>query len=223
MRFQPGQSGNPAGRPPGSLNKKTLAIEAAMAEDAEEVVRSIGERAKNGEAAAMRLYLDRMLPTGLNRPLAIELPVIKTPDDAEAALAVVTGELAAGNLTINEFQPLSRRWTAWCGLGNACGSSGARAVTPPPTTPSCSIPLRRWLRSTIAKARRAAPRKRRRPPKSAMRPCILLLIRKLRPRRSGRGPQPDARTERGKERHHRCRSPPDRGGFGRRYRENVML
>jgi hypothetical protein len=29
MKFQPGQSGNPAGRPPGSLNRKTLALAAA--------------------------------------------------------------------------------------------------------------------------------------------------------------------------------------------------
>jgi Family of unknown function (DUF5681) len=106
MRFQPGQSGNPAGRPPGSLNRMTLAVEAAMAEDAEEVVASIRDRAKNGEPAAMRLYMDRVLPTGRNRPLAIELPVVKTPDDAEAALAAVTGELAAGNLTIAEFSAL---------------------------------------------------------------------------------------------------------------------
>jgi len=106
MRFQPGQSGNPAGRPPGSLDRKTLALEAAMADDAEEVVASISNRAKNGELAAMRVYLDRVLPTGRNRPLAIELPVIKTPDDAEAALAEVTGEIAAGNLTINEFSAL---------------------------------------------------------------------------------------------------------------------
>jgi hypothetical protein len=77
-----------------------------MAEDAEEVVASIRDRAKNGEPAAMRLYMERVLPTGRNRPLAIELPVIKTPDDAEAALAVVTGELAAGNLTIAEFSAL---------------------------------------------------------------------------------------------------------------------
>jgi hypothetical protein len=106
MRFQPGQSGNPAGRPPGSLNKKTLAVEAAMAERAEEIVNNVMDRAKNGESAAMRLTMDRLAPTGRNRPIAIELPVIKTPEDAEAALAVVTAELAAGSLTIGEASAL---------------------------------------------------------------------------------------------------------------------
>src|SRR5207244_951059 len=41
-----------------------------------------------------------------NRAVAIELPVIKTEEDAELALSVVTDELAAGKLTINEASAL---------------------------------------------------------------------------------------------------------------------
>ena len=36
MKFQPGQTGNPAGRPPGSRNKKTIALEEAFEEHAED-------------------------------------------------------------------------------------------------------------------------------------------------------------------------------------------
>src|SRR5262249_11736883 len=106
MRFQPGQSGNPAGRPPGSLNKKTLAVEAVGAGTAEEIVTNLMDRAMEGHGTAMRLCMDRLLPTGRDRPLAIELPVVKTPEDAELALTVVTDELAAGNLTIAEASAL---------------------------------------------------------------------------------------------------------------------
>jgi uncharacterized protein DUF5681 len=106
MKFQPGQSGNPAGRPPGSLNKKTLVVQAALAERAEEIVNNVMDRAMEGQGAAMRLCMDRLVPTGRNRPVAIELPVIKTPEDAELALAVVTDELAAGKLTIAEASAL---------------------------------------------------------------------------------------------------------------------
>src|ERR1043166_7583154 len=84
MKFQPGQSGNPAGRPPGSLNKKTLAAQAAFEDRAEEVVASVVEHAKNGKAAAMRLCMERWVPTGRNRPLAIDRPVIKTAADVGA-------------------------------------------------------------------------------------------------------------------------------------------
>ena len=104
MRFQPGQSGNPAGRPPGALNKKTLALEAELQEQALEAAKSLIERAKKGDLAAMRMCLDRF--AGRNRPVAIELPVIKTPEDAELALTVVTDELAAGELTISEATAL---------------------------------------------------------------------------------------------------------------------
>jgi Family of unknown function (DUF5681) len=106
MRFQPGQSGNPAGRPPGSLNKQTLAAQEAMIERGQEVINSIIDRAKNGESAAMRAVVARLLPTGRNRRMAIDLPVIKTPEDAELALSVVTDELSAGNLTISEASAL---------------------------------------------------------------------------------------------------------------------
>src|ERR1043166_3837732 len=106
MKFQPGHSGNPAGRPPGSLNKKTLAAQAGLAERAEEIVNNVMSRAMEGHGTAMRLCMDRLVPTGRNRLVAIELPVIKTADDAELALAVVTDELAAGKLTISEASAL---------------------------------------------------------------------------------------------------------------------
>jgi len=106
MRFQPGQSGNPAGRPPGSLNRKTLAFAEAFAEGAQEVVADVITRAKNGDEAAVRLCVDRMVPRKRDRAVAIELPVIKTSEDAELALTVVTDELAAGHLTISEASAL---------------------------------------------------------------------------------------------------------------------
>jgi hypothetical protein len=106
MRFQPGQSGNPAGRPPGSLNKKTIALDEAFAESAHEILADVIARAKEGDKSAMRMCMDRMLAPKRDRTVAIELPVIKTAEDAELALTVVTDELAAGNLTIREASAL---------------------------------------------------------------------------------------------------------------------
>jgi len=102
MKFQPGQSGNPAGRPPGSRNKKTLALEEAFDEHAEEILKEVVGRAKEGEKAAMRLCMERMLAPKRERPVAIDLPVIETPADARKALAVVAAELSEGGLTITE-------------------------------------------------------------------------------------------------------------------------
>ena len=102
MRFQPGQSGNRAGRPPGARNKKTLEMEELLAQRAEGTVREILDRADRGEPAAMRLCMERVLPTGANRPVAIELPPINTPDDVAAATRVVMKALGEGAVSARE-------------------------------------------------------------------------------------------------------------------------
>src|SRR5436853_1261650 len=102
MKFQPGQSGNPAGRPPGARNKKTLEMEELLAHRAEATVRGVLDRADRGEPAAMRLCMERMAPTGANRPVAIELPPFDTPDDVAAATRVVMKALAAGAISARE-------------------------------------------------------------------------------------------------------------------------
>jgi hypothetical protein len=86
MQFQPGQSGNPAGRPPGSRNKKTLALEAAFDDRAEEILDDVIARAKAGEKTAMRLCMERILAPRRERPVVIDLPLIETPADARSSL-----------------------------------------------------------------------------------------------------------------------------------------
>ena len=108
MKFQPGHSGNPAGRPPGARNKKTLALEAAYEAKAEEAVNDIMERAKSGDPAAMRLCMERAVPTGRHRRFAFALPPISTPEDAEAAIDAVMDGLAEGVLSLPEVAELLR-------------------------------------------------------------------------------------------------------------------
>jgi Family of unknown function (DUF5681) len=102
MRFQPGQSGNAAGRPPGALNKKTLEVEAMLAQRAEASVAKIIDRADNGEPAAMRLVMDRVAPMGTSRPLPFELPPVDTPDDVAAAARAVLKAMAEGTIAPRE-------------------------------------------------------------------------------------------------------------------------
>jgi hypothetical protein len=48
--FEPGQSGNPAGRPKGSRNRSTLALEAIFEGEAEKLSRRAIEMALEGDA-----------------------------------------------------------------------------------------------------------------------------------------------------------------------------
>jgi hypothetical protein len=108
MTFKPGQSGNPAGRAVGSRNKKTLAVEAALFERAQELVDDLVERAKNGEPAAMRLCMERILPVGRGRPLPIELPPVRSAEDAQAAAGVIMEALKEGAISAREAVDLLR-------------------------------------------------------------------------------------------------------------------
>jgi len=58
--FQIGQSGNPAGRPRGARNKRTLALESIMDGESEVITRKVVEMAKGGSIAAIRLVIDRL-------------------------------------------------------------------------------------------------------------------------------------------------------------------
>src|ERR1043166_4130840 len=108
MTFQPGQSGNPAGRAVGSRNKKTLAVEAALFDHAQELVQDLVRRAKNGEPAAMRLCMERILPVGRGRPLPIALPAIRSSEDALAAADVIMDALKEGAVSAREAVDLLR-------------------------------------------------------------------------------------------------------------------
>jgi Family of unknown function (DUF5681) len=103
MKFQPGQSGNPAGRPPGSRNKATIAREQALAERAHKAAGSIITWAERGNAVAMRIVGEWAQPRGTNRSPALELPSITCSADAQAALDTVLVAFGEGALTSREL------------------------------------------------------------------------------------------------------------------------
>ena len=100
--FKPGQSGNPSGRPHGSRNKATLALEAILDGECEAITRKTIEKALEGDTAALRLCLERIYPPRKSRPIALELPTIETADDVAKAHGAVIGAMAIGDITPEE-------------------------------------------------------------------------------------------------------------------------
>jgi hypothetical protein len=82
MPFEPGKSGNPAGKLKGTRNKTTLAVEALLDGEAETITRKAIELAKDGDLTALRLCLDRIAPPRKDRPVLFELPPVSSAADA---------------------------------------------------------------------------------------------------------------------------------------------
>jgi Family of unknown function (DUF5681) len=101
-RFQKGRSGNPAGRRPGSRNKATIAAAKLLAGEAEKLTRKAVEAAFAGDAMALRLCVERLLPVCRERPVKFKLPPIESPADIAACMKAVTAALADGVITPGE-------------------------------------------------------------------------------------------------------------------------
>lgn len=100
--FKPGQSGNPAGRPPGTRNRALVLLDQMGEEAAADVVRGVIDAAKRGDIVAARAVLDRVWPLRRGRPVALPLPAVTTPEGIAAALAAVVAAMGDGTLTPDE-------------------------------------------------------------------------------------------------------------------------
>lgn len=105
-RGRPFPKGNP-GRPKGARNKATLAAEALLDGEAEALTRRAIEMALAGDAGALRLCLERILPPRKARPVIIDLPEPRTGEDIAKGMASLVQAVARGELTPDEGQTIS--------------------------------------------------------------------------------------------------------------------
>ena len=111
-QFGEGQSGNPAGRPKGSRNRSTLALEAIFEGEAEALSRKAIEQALAGDGPAMKLCLDRLLSPRRDRSITFDLPVIETADDLPKATAALLQAVSSGEITPSEAADIGKAVSA---------------------------------------------------------------------------------------------------------------
>lgn len=106
--FEPGQSGNPAGKAKGTRNRTTVALEKILQDEAESITRKAIELAQSGDTVALRLCMDRLIPVRKDRPITFTLPQIETAADLTKATGALLEGVANGEITPSEAAELSK-------------------------------------------------------------------------------------------------------------------
>ena len=106
-RGRPFQAGNThgKGRPAGSRNKATIALQSLLEGEGEAITRKAVEMmALEGDTTALRLCLDRLLPPVRDKLINLSLPKAETARDVTKAVGVVLEALGQGDITPSEAQ-----------------------------------------------------------------------------------------------------------------------
>jgi hypothetical protein len=106
--FRKGQSGNPDGRPKGSRNITTVALESLLDGQATVLTQKAIDLALTGDMAALRLCLDRILPPRKDRPLTFHFPAITNAAEAANTMSAILAAVASGEITPTEASEIGK-------------------------------------------------------------------------------------------------------------------
>src|SRR5262245_31791796 len=105
-RGRPFQAGN-AGKPVGSKNRTTQLLERLAEGEAEQILQTLVEKAKAGDAACLRMLMDRLWPLRRGHPVELDVPPLNTATDVINTFAALWRGLTEGRLTPDEASTLS--------------------------------------------------------------------------------------------------------------------
>ena len=87
------------GRPKGSRNKATIAIESLLQGHAEALTQTAVTKALEGDSIALRLCMERIAPAPKDQPVSFSLPKMHNALDASVAAGRVLNAVSDGELT----------------------------------------------------------------------------------------------------------------------------
>ena len=104
-RGRPFAQGNP-GRPKGSRNKATMAVEVLLEGEAEALSRKAIELALDGNMRALELCLERIAPVRKDRSISISLPDIGSNAGVVDAGDAIINAIICGDISLSEGEKL---------------------------------------------------------------------------------------------------------------------
>lgn len=99
MKFKPGSSGNPSGRPKGTRNTQTQLIK-LLEPYAEKLINKMVEDALDGDPHALRLCIERLLPRAKHRVVVSDLRVLN--GNYDSTIDSILQEILLGNISPDE-------------------------------------------------------------------------------------------------------------------------
>jgi len=88
-----------SGRPKGSRNKATIAIENLLQGQAEALTQTAVTKALAGDSVALKLCMERIAPAPKDQPVSFSLPQMNNALDASEAAGSVLNAVSNGELT----------------------------------------------------------------------------------------------------------------------------
>ena len=107
-RWLPGQSGNPAGKAPGTPNRATMLAAALADHEGHTIARVVIDKALSGDAVAARFVIGHLTPRPRGRAIALALPEGARAGDVVAAFNATLLAMAAGEITPDEALTITR-------------------------------------------------------------------------------------------------------------------
>jgi hypothetical protein len=104
--FQPGNTFG-RGRPKGSRNKATIALQEMLDGHGESITRKCALLALKGDPTALRLCMERLIPPRKEHPVIFKLSAATTATEVAAAVDAVLQGVARGKLTPAEGQMIA--------------------------------------------------------------------------------------------------------------------
>lgn len=102
--YKAGVSGNPSGRPKGSLNKNTQLIK-MMEAHAEALINKTIEMGLSGDPIALRLCIERLIPKAKDKVAIVIMPDVSNMETTKI-IPELLQSLAGQEMTVSDFKSL---------------------------------------------------------------------------------------------------------------------
>src|SRR5712671_2959855 len=95
------------GRPKGSRNKATIALQEMLDGHGEAITKKCALMAMQGDATALRLCMERLLPPRKDQPVRFKVGPVTTAAEVAAAVSALLQAVGGGQLTPAEGQMIA--------------------------------------------------------------------------------------------------------------------